>query len=514
MFFIMSGHISQLSDNFYGYSLPEQGTIVGYAALREKYKLAVPLSHTICIISNKNRRYEQDHWKVFTPRHLPDDSLYGHLVFAIKYEGVNLLLLKKLFEKLTDKTIFNIIKNNAESQFTLRLWFLYEFLIQKKLQLPDADNKIRYTRLIDDKIQFSTNSPEKSPRHRIINNLPGTLDFCPLIHRTETLSDYLQKDLRNNLKENLAPIHKDLLRRAASFLMIKDSKASFTIEGEPAKNRRTNLWAKAIGEAGKNKLSHKELARLQKMVILNPDKLHMGYREEGGFIGEHDRITASPIPDHISACPKDIPTLMDGLLATYKRLQDDHFDPVLSATMIAFGFVFIHPFSDGNGRIHRYLIHHILSKMEFSEQGIVFPVSAAILQHINDYQLVLESYSHPLLAFIEWEETEKHNVRVTNDTIDFYRYFDATQLAEFLFTQIEETITSIIPEEIKYLQNYDEFTLQVEQWIDLPDLSLLATFLGQNQGKLSQGKREKFFPQLNDDEVGKIEMAWKEVFDS
>jgi hypothetical protein len=76
-------------------------------------------------------------------------SLYGHLVFALKYEGINLLLLKKLFEKLTDKTILHIIKINAESQFTFRLWFLYEFLIQKKLQLPDADNKIRYTLLIE-----------------------------------------------------------------------------------------------------------------------------------------------------------------------------------------------------------------------------------------------------------------------------------------------------------------------------------------------------------------------------
>ncbi|MBY5958709.1 hypothetical protein KUV50_11225 [Membranicola marinus] len=115
-----------------------------------------------------------------------------------------------------------------------------------------------------------------------------------------------------------------------------------------------------------------------------------------------------------------------------------------------------------------------------------FPVSTAILRHINDYQLALESYSHPLLAHIEWEETEDHNVEVTNETIDYYRYFDATKLAEFLYAQIDETITSIIPEEITYLQNYDTFIHRIEQWIDLPNLGLLATFLGQNQGQLSQ----------------------------
>ncbi|HIP51694.1 MAG TPA: hypothetical protein EYG94_06355 [Campylobacterales bacterium] len=30
--------------------------------------------------------------------------------------------------------------------------------------------------------------------------------------------------------------------------------------------------------------------------------------------------------------------------------------------MIAFSFVYIHPLEDGNGRIHRYLIHHVLAE--------------------------------------------------------------------------------------------------------------------------------------------------------
>lgn len=50
--------------------------------------------------------------------------------------------------------------------------------------------------------------------------------------------------------------------------------------------------------------------------------------------------------------------------------------------------------------------------------GVVFPVSSVILDRISDYREVLESYSKPLLAFIEWEETESHNVQVTNRTVD------------------------------------------------------------------------------------------------
>jgi Fic family protein len=41
--------------------------------------------------------------------------------------------------------------------------------------------------------------------------------------------------------------------------------------------------------------------------------------------------------------------------------------------------VFIHPFLDGNGRLHRYLIREELSVLGFTPKGIVLPVSAFIL---------------------------------------------------------------------------------------------------------------------------------------
>jgi len=131
-----------------------------------------------------------------------------------------------------------------------------------------------------------------------------------------------------------------------------------------------------------------------------------------------------------------------------------NFDAVLAAAKIAFGFVFIHPFADRNGRIHRYLIHHILAKMNFAQLGVIFPVSAAILNHLNDYRVVLESYSHPLLNFINWKKTKNNNVEVLNDTIDFYKYFDATLQAEFLYDCVNDTIENIIPEEVNYLRKF------------------------------------------------------------
>jgi len=176
--------------------------------------------------------------------------------------------------------------------------------------------------------------------------------------------------------------------------------------------------------------------------------------------------------------------------------------------------VFIHPFADGNGRIHRYLIHHILAKMNFAQQGVIFPVSAAILNHINDYRVVLESYSHPLLNFINWKKTQNNNVEVLNDTIDFYKYFDATLQAEFLYDCVNDTIENIIPEEVNYLRKFDEMKYYLENTFEMPDkmVALLIRFLGQNQGELSKRAQDNEFSGLMKDEIINIEKRYKEIF--
>ena len=189
-------------------------------------------------------------------------------------------------------------------------------------------------------------------------------------------------------------------------------------------------------------------------------------------------------------------------------------DAVLCSTIIAFGFVFIHPFEDGNGRIHRYLIHHILAKKQFSKQGIIFPISASMLDHINDYRKTLEHYSLPLLDLLDWEATKDHNVEVLNDTIDYYRYFDATKQAEFLYDCVNDTIENIIPSEVNYLIKYDEFKQYLEDEFEMPDrmIALLVRLLEQNKGKLSKRFKQKEFDSLTESEVLEIEHSFKRFF--
>ena len=136
------------------------------------------------------------------------------------------------------------------------------------------------------------------------------------------------------------------------------------------------------------------------------------------------------------------------------------------------------------------------------------------MDHIQEYRKVLEAYSLPLLDYIEWKETEKHNVNVTNETIDLYRYFDATKQAEFLYDCVNDIIERIIPEEVDYLVKYDEFKTFIDNNLEMPDdmVALLVRFLEQGNGTLSKRAKEKEFEVLTAEEINTIEEQYKLIF--
>ncbi len=119
-----------------------------------------------------------------------------------------------------------------------------------------------------------------------------------------------------------------------------------------------------------------------------------------------------------------------------------------------------------------------------------------------------------MLELIDWRETKDHNVEVLNDTVDYYRYFDATVQAEFLYDCVNETIQRIIPDELNYLVSYDKFKTIIEDEFEMPDkmIALLVNFLEQNHGVLSKRAKEKEFNSLSDEEIHKIGKIYNEAF--
>jgi hypothetical protein len=184
-------------------------------------------------------------------------------------------------------------------------------LTAKKLNVPDL-KKITYVNVLDPKQQWA-GAPQNSPRHRVRNNLPGTPQFCPLIFRTLALEEFIALRLADRAKQIAADVPAYLLARAAAFLLLKDSRASYVIEGEDPPQDRVQRWGRAIGQAGRKPIDLDELLRFQQIVIGDDRFVDLGLRREGGFIGEDARDTRTPIPEHISARADDLLSLIDGM---------------------------------------------------------------------------------------------------------------------------------------------------------------------------------------------------------
>ncbi len=195
---------------FHGRTVPEDGVIVGYGAIIEAYKLAVPIPVKLTFISTKKRQFENNDWKVFPSRYLPEENLYKQITFALKYEGVDLLIFKKLFEVIKKTELEEMIQQEIQGQFSRRIWFMYEWLIGKKLNIPDLKTG-NLVPVVDEKLQYAIDGVS-SPRHKVINNLPGNQYFCPLIRKTEKLEKYIASNIRQEKSNYLNRVHKDILQ--------------------------------------------------------------------------------------------------------------------------------------------------------------------------------------------------------------------------------------------------------------------------------------------------------------
>lgn len=497
---------------FHERRLPVRARPAGYAALIDAYGLDVPWPRTLAAIGEKHKVIREGGWLILSPRHAPEDTLEGHLTFALKNEGLDLAVLKTLFKAAGAEAIRQAVEAKPSGAYARRIWFLYEWLLGETLDLPDAKPGA-YTDVVNPDQQYAI---EGKPvrRQRVRNNLPGTPDFCPLVFRTQELDDFIALNLSGRARDIVRAVPKDLLARTAAFLLLKDSRSSFAIEGEGSAHDRIQRWGRAIGQAGTYPLDLPELLRLQQIVIGDNRFVKLGLRREGGFVGEHDRHTREPIPDHIDARHQDLPALFQGMI-DFDADAGRELDPVIAAAVLAFGFVYIHPFEDGNGRLHRYLIHHVLAQRGFNPPGVVFPVSSAILERIDDYRATLETYSERLLPKIQWTATPQGNVSVLGDTGDFYRFFDATPHAQFLYECVRSTIEVDLPEETRFLQSFDHFAARIGDIVDMPrrTIDLLFKFLHQNDGLLSKRARAREFAALTDEEVEQVQDLYGEVFD-
>jgi len=503
---------------------------LGYAQLIAEYHLkAVPLVEYARIdsaVRGRDRRVVQGQVvSSFEPRYQPDDSLTGHLQFALKYEGVNLQVLGLLFEQTIQDQLENWILTSPASSYARRACFLYEWITGRKLseeiRVPGRE---RYVNAADDTLQFVLPGGEKNTRFRVNNNLPGTPQFCPMVRKTEYLRTMVAKNLRAQVSSTLAKYDQSLLKRAAGFLYLKETQSSFEVEREKPSPNRAQRFADMLKQADSNiPLTAERLSQLQNAAI-DPRFHEYTWRSEQNWVGK-DHGYRKQI-DFIPPRPEDLPQLMNGLIETVSKCgksvsingvgsgDDNRYDPVVFAAAVSFGFVFIHPFMDGNGRIHRYLIHDVLSRTEFTPRGIILPVSAVILANLDEYVSVLEIFSRPMRELTDYNPDIPTAPATGNEPV-YFRFFDATSQAEFLYHALQRTLEKDLQKEIEYLLGFDRAYDGLNQTLDWPNhsLELFIQVVQQNNGKLSSTKRKSHFHWMSAQEISDSEEAVTEAFD-
>ena len=440
------------------------------------------------------------------PKHFAADGLFGHLKFAMRYEPLDLSVLHAAFQQLAPEEVAGWVRGESTGIYARKIWYCYELLTGQRLDLPDVA-PTGYVDLLNPKLQY-VGQKKLIQRQRLNDNLLGDRAYCPLIRRTAALDEWAAQNLAGETQQLVAQADPLLLARAVSYLYTRETKSSFAIEGETVGKTRAERFVAALERAAEFDASSKaSFVQLQNQIV-DARFAHDDWRRVQNYVGQ----TMSDYSEQVHfVCPRpaDVSDLMQGWMNFVERLQNSEVDAVCAAAALSFGFVFIHPFEDGNGRIHRFLIQHELARAQFAPLKLAFPVSAVMLRERAAYDRVLEGYAKTILPFIAYDLNSRGELRVKNETAHLYRYWDATAVSEFLYYCIAETIRRDLREELGFLKLFDGALQAVAEIVDLPQrrASLLVRLILQNRGTLSKTKRTAEFALLTDDEITRIERA-------
>jgi Fic family protein len=204
------------------------------------------------------------------------------------------------------------------------------------------------------------------------------------------------------------------LEHLARFLLRSEAIASSRIEGLQASPQQVALAELAATEtavkhgfSANAKLVANNVAALRQAVtdlVTRPslevpdivalhDSLLLGERHQGlrtvqNWVGGGnwhplDAEFIPPPPEHVVALMEDLTTYAGGAAHS----------PLVQAALVHAQFETIHPFTDGNGRVGRALIHTVLARRGLTRTAVL-PISPVILTRSDTYIEGLTAYRH------------------------------------------------------------------------------------------------------------------------
>jgi Fic family protein len=450
--------------------------------------------------------------QVFTKSYWPGDHPLDHVEFALKYDSLSLDILEQVFRRLNPAELDQFIAASPTSKYRRRIGFLYEFLTPNRLKTAIDGN---FVPILDPKKYFS-GSEIRNARWNVVDNLLGSAGACPTVRRTAAIERKLKHDWPAEIRRLTVNTAGRQWNRAVSYLYLKETKASFAIEREEPSPERSERFVAVLAQSGKVKpeelLNEQRLTHLQN-IIVDPRWAEKGFRSEQNFVGQTLPNFEEKV-HYVCPPPELVRTLIAGLRSFYARTKE--LPAPLRAAVTSFGFVYIHPFKDGNGRIHRLLLHDCLALDGYTDAGVILPFSSVMLRDGGAYDRILETVSNIVNRRVRFHLTRDRNLVIENaaEADNVWRYPDYTSHVEYVLDLIETTVRHDLPHELDILEKIDRVTTAIKEEVDLPDrkLASLLSLLRSNGGKLSARKRASAFPELTDEEIRGIEEAYRSAF--
>ena len=503
---------------------------IGYRWLIERYGLTVtqPLRFETTIGPTR-ATLNDGRTELRTVQELlrPEESLAGHLGFALKHEGVHLEALSRLFTAAPAAEIEAWVRREPTGRYARRTGFLYEWLTGKRLDVPDT-TRGNYIPALDPELELTCPRPTNNARWRVRDNLLGNSGFSPQVHLTPDTTQALAFNVGERIARLEGQFSADLVLRSAVWLTVKESRASFAIEHEEDKRDRVQRFAAVMEQRtgrSADPLNPTELEALQR-EILGPNALHYGLRRSPVFVGESARPGEERV-HYLGPHWDDIPSILAGLQELVKRTAG--LSSVARAALVSFGFVYLHPMIDGNGRISRFLINDVLRRDGALPAPYIVPVSA-ILQRPSlrplSYDGALELFSRPFTQqyrsqwFFGAEQQGQDGVTYNlqfegyQDALHAWRYPDLTRHVSFLADALDLTIEQEMRSEAQYLQRHWAARIRLKTIVEGPDSALdrIIRSVRESRGTIN-GKLRAEYPILERPEIAEdVVRAVREEF--
>ncbi|WP_233800179.1 Fic family protein [Paraburkholderia sp. HP33-1] len=441
------------------------------------------------ISASVNRRVDAPNQVLFPRNVAIEDSPVGHLEFALRHEGVNLEVIDAVFEHISADELVEALQSAPNRATIRRACFLWEWLTGQTLSFTATLNA-GYVDLFPPDVYVTAAKPTNNQKFRVRNNALGNADFCPVVRRAGVPESPSLAELMEQAKRTLETLTDPVLyERAVNYLYLSETRSSYAIERETPSSDKQERFVQLLRRVGETApVSEEWLVGLQNAIVRDVYSQEASYRTSQSWLEDGaGRVTFFP------PSPKDLRRAMSGWEAFVNDATRCR-DALVKTACAAFGFVYLHPFLDGNGRLHRFLIQHVLAPSSPLTGGALVPVSAVILKNIPEYVGVLSGFSRPVTQLWRYQRGEVAPVVVHSPGGRAYRFIDATAEVAFLHRMIRLAVEDEIPVELAWLSGYDRAYQQLDAELDLPnkDLSALIRMIYSNKGVLSENRRKQY----------------------